>query len=117
MSNKTIVLKLNCPKCGSPAHAEVKDQTYKFLLYVCPKCNSNVVHYDNKTDILSNEFTRSLAKEYNLQFSGQAIIPNKEESCEEVSEDTSPKITEDTILDLRILLNTETNFEAFLSKI
>ncbi len=113
MSNKTIVLKFQCPKCGSPAHAEVKDQSYKFLLYVCPRCHSNVVHYDNKTDILSDSFALSVAKEYNLQFSGQAVVPKPKESSKEVPKE----ITEDTVLDLKILLNTETDFDTFLSKL
>lgn len=112
MDNKTIVLKLICPKCGSPARAEVKKRLYKFFIYVCPKCRSNVVNYENKTDVLSDKFVNDLAKKYKLQYSGKAIFPKITVKKPETGE-----ITKDRIVDLKILLNTETDFDDLLSKL
>lgn len=121
MANKVVVLKLKCPKCGCPARAEVKKQLYKFLIYVCPKCESNVVYYDNKTDIISDKLVESMAQKNKLQYSGQAVFPKKpkKQKSRPNREKTglSGGITPDNIVDLKILLNTEKDFDSFLSQI
>jgi len=115
MNEKTMVLKLRCPNCKSPARAEVKKRSYKFLIYVCPNCNSNVVYYNNKTDILSDKFVEMLTKENKLQFSGHAIFPKKTSKAPKRA--GHKKVSKDNIIDLKILLHTEKDFETFLSKI
>ena len=113
--NKTMILKLRCPNCKSPARAEVKKKSYKFLIYVCPNCNSNVVYYNNKIDVLSDKFVEMLTKKNKLQFSGRAIFPKKPRKP--FKKANREEITKDNVLDLKILLHTEKDFESFLSKI
>lgn len=115
MSNKTMILKLKCPNCKSPARAEVKKKSYKFLIYVCPNCNSNVVYYNNKIDVLSDKFVEMLTKKSKLQFSGRAIFPKKPRKL--LKKTGRVEITKDNVTDLKILLHTEKSFESFLSKI
>ena len=121
MANKTIILNLKCPKCGAPARAQVKKQLYKFLIYVCPECDSNVVYYDNKIDILSDKLMETMAKENKLKFTGNAIFPKKHAESTKTAEvpvkSVGEPITEEKITDLRILLNTEKDFDSFISKI
>ena len=121
MANKVVVLNLKCPKCGCPARAEVKKQVYKFLIYVCPKCDSNVVYYDNKIDIISDRLVESMAKKDKLHYSGQAVFPKRHKKqktgISEARTGLSRGITPDKIVDLKILLNTETDFDSFISKI
>lgn len=110
-----MILKLKCPNCNSPARAEIKKKLYKFLIYVCPHCDSNVVCYNNKTDILSDKFVEMLTKKNKLQFSGNAIFPKK--SKKPPKKTGREEITKDNVVDLIILLHTERNFESFLTKI
>lgn len=118
MSNKTMVLKLRCPKCKCPARAEVKKRVYKFLIYICPHCDSNVVYYNNKTDVLSDKFVESMTKRNILQFSGRAFFPKLKKSFKKSSKKSAGKeITEDVIMDLKILLNEEIDFDTFISKL
>jgi len=112
--DKTVVLKLRCPKCNSPARAEVKERMYKFFIYICPRCQSNVVNYDNKTDILSDKYVETLSKKYKLQFSGRAIFPK---TLKKKVKKPSTEIDKDKITDLRILLNTETDLDDLISKL
>jgi hypothetical protein len=115
MSEKNMILKLKCPNCNSPARAEVKKKSYKFLIYVCPNCDSNVVCYNNKVDILSDKFVEILTRKNKLQYSGRAIFPKKPKKLpKKIRRDD---ISKDNVTDLKILLNTEKNFESFLSKI
>ncbi len=109
-----MVLKLMCPKCGCGAQAEVIKKQYKFLIYICPKCDSNVVYYDHKTDILSDKFVELMTKKNILQFSGRAIFPKPKKSSKKVVGDG---ITDDKIVDFKILLNSEIDFDTFISKL
>lgn len=115
MNNKTIVLKLKCPKCGTPARAEVKKRLYKFLIYICPKCMSNVVYYNKKTDVLSDKFVEIMTKKNKLQFSGEAIFPKISKKFSRKI--TGEGITQDKLTNLIILLNTETDFDTLISKL
>ena len=111
--NKTVI-NLECPKCHFPARAEVKDKLYKFLIYTCPKCHSNVVYYKNKIDILSNKYMESLRKKKKLQFCGDALFPTLPKV---IKKKKTGKFTQEEITDLRILLETEQDVDTFLSKI
>lgn len=56
------VIKVSCPKCGlSMSTATTTHEKYKeFFLYRCPKCDSNVVFYKNKADIISDKLVKEL---------------------------------------------------------
>ena len=105
-----IIMNLKCPKCGFPAEAKIK-RFIKFVIYVCPECQSNVVIYDNKIGILSDQMVKYLMKRKQLKFCGNAsfIRPPKYQK--------GKVITHDKITDLKILLNTETDFDKLLSKL
>ena len=111
--DKTTYLKLECPRCHSPACAKVNKKVYKFLIYKCPVCNSNVVYYENNIDILSDKFMNSLMKDKHLTFCRDALFPKISPSNNKLKDE---KITLDRIIDLRILLNTEKNFNEFIEK-
>lgn len=111
--DKKVYLKLQCPKCHSPARAQVNKRVYKFLIYVCPTCKSNVVYYDDKIDILSDDFMNTLMKDKTLTFCGNALFPKITPSNSNLSDE---KITQDRIVNFQILLNTEKDFQAFISK-
>lgn len=108
-----IIINLKCPKCHFPARAEVKNKLYKFLIYTCPKCSNNVVYYKNKVDILSNKYVESLRKKKKLQFCGDALFP----LSKNIKKKKTEEITQDKIIDLKILLETEKDVDTFLSKI
>jgi NAD-dependent SIR2 family protein deacetylase len=114
---KTI-LSLACPKCHFPARAEI-EKFHKFIIYICPKCQSNVVFYDNKIDILSDHMINSLKKKKKLRMCGNALFPvSLTEEIPPIKDDPSKEgITKDKILDLKILLETEKDLGSLLSKI
>lgn len=111
---KTTYLKLECPRCHSPAHARVNKKVYKFLIYRCPFCGSNVVYYENHVDILSDGFVSSLTESKDLTFCGDASFPMISSSDSNIKE---REITHDFLLDLHILLKTETDFNKLISQI
>ena len=111
---RTVYFKLKCPKCFSPAHAEMDKNVYKFLIYKCPVCDSNVVYYDNKVDILSDEFVRKFSRDSNVVHCGEALFPRISPSNGKTSDE---EITRDRIVDLKILLNTESSLDNLLLKI
>ena len=112
--NKTVYVKLKCPKCHHFANAKLDKKAYRVLIYRCPICSSNVVYYENNIDILSDEFMNSIIRSNKLRFCGDAffhsISPSKSKAKDEY-------ITKDRIIDLKILLNTEKNFNRLLSKL
>jgi len=112
--NKTTYFKIECPKCHSPAHARVDKKTYEFLIYKCPICDSNVAYYENKVDILSDEFMQSLLKDQNFKYYGDALVYRVAPSKNNIEE---KEITPDRINDFLILLNTEKDYKNFLDKI
>lgn len=112
--DKTTYLKLECPRCHSPARAKVNKKVYKFLIYKCPICNSNVVYYENNVDVLSDKFMDSLMKDKHLTFCGDALFPKITPSNNNLKDE---EITPDRIVDFRILLNTEKDFNKFIKKI
>jgi hypothetical protein len=116
------VLSLACPKCHFPARAEI-EKFRKFIIYVCPKCQSNVVFYDNKVDILSDEMIRYLKSKKKLRMCGNALFPVGLEKANSSPVNPSPPsssqevITKDKIMDLKILLETEKDLGSLLSKL
>jgi len=108
-----ITISLQCPKCQYPAKAEIK-KFFKFVIYRCPKCQSNVVYYDNKTDILSDKMMKILGKKKKLKNFGNAIFPK---SRIKKKESSKPVITKENVIDFKILLETEKDFDEFLSKL
>ena len=103
--NKTVI-KLKCPKCDFGVKAELKGKFNKFVLYFCPKCNSNVVFYNNKVDIISDAMVLELQKK--LKTCGATYFSRNK---------SKKAITEDDIINLRILLETEMDFDKILAKL
>ena len=114
-----ISLNLKCPKCGLPARAQLEESYRKFIIYTCPKCRSNVAYYDNRIDIISNQLLRDLIKKKQLRYCGDVLFMSnqlKELPLLE-SNPCSEVITKDMITDLKILLNTEEDFDNILSQL
>ena len=101
-------LKFKCPKCHYTIKAELK-KFCDFILYRCPKCNRNVVYYNNKFDIISDKMVAKLRKNKKLKLVSWASYP--------VHKSKSEDITKDKIVDLKILMETEKDFNSFLAKI
>jgi endogenous inhibitor of DNA gyrase (YacG/DUF329 family) len=103
-----ISVKLSCPKCGFPVSAAIENRHHEFLLFICPKCQSNVVYYDNKLDIISDNMVKKLVKDHKLQMCGMLQIDAKKSDC---------PITFDDIINLKITLETSNGVDDFLKKI
>ena len=106
---KEQLVKLACPKCKLPIEAKIKKSHHEFLIYICPKCQSNVVYYNDKVDIISDKLLRKLLRQKRLTSCGQieigsAIQPQRVISLNDVT-------------DLKIALETSKNVDDFLSKI
>lgn len=106
---KTVV-KLECPSCGYPAHAIIQPQTMKFLLFVCPDCQSNVVYYKHKLDIISDAMVNKL------------IQRNKLIECGNIANSETPPLnchtlTEDDIINLKIAIETSQSVEDFIKNL
>jgi len=106
-----ITISLKCPVCGFPIDAEVRN-FMKFFIYLCPDCQSNVVFYKNKTGILSDKMIRFLKRRKKLKFCGRVYCKFPSKTCA-----PNEGITQDKINDFKILLNTETDFDSFISKL
>jgi len=109
-----ISVLLYCPKCKFPAKAESK-KILKYFMYRCPKCESNVVFYNNKTDILSDQMVEYLKNNKKFKFCGNASFPKK--IVKTLEDSSGGGITRDQLLDLKILLNTSTDFDDFLANL
>lgn len=105
-----IHLKIICPKCSCIAKAEIK-RFFKFIIFVCPYCRNNVVHYADKVAIISDKLINSLRKNKRFKFYGNASFSSPKKNLIE------SKITDDCITDLKILLETERDFNKLLSKL
>lgn len=106
--NRVKNLTVNCPRCNYSICAKIKGD-YKFFIYLCPKCGSNVVYYANKVTIISDKLFKSLRKRKNLKYCGE-VVPV-------IIEKDKTEITKDMITDLKILLETETDFNNLISKL
>ena len=119
------ILALKCPQCELPAKAQLDTPYHKFLIYTCPKCKSNVVYYGNRIDIISDRLLKKLVKTKKVKFCGNVSFNKDTRTRVKVKLPPSVKrlppntrkITKDDLLDLKILLETETDYDTFLSKI
>lgn len=105
---KVIKRTLACPKCSLEAQIEIRKYC-KFVIYVCPRCHSNIAYYADKLSIISDNMLNSLKKQKRLEVCGNALFPIKSKDRE--------TITKDTILNLKILLNTEKDFDNLLKQL
>jgi predicted RNA-binding Zn-ribbon protein involved in translation (DUF1610 family) len=105
-----LTVKLGCPRCGFPANASLEnDDCQEFLLFICPKCHSNVVYYDQKLDVISDRLLAKLVHRKKLKTCGVLkATPN-------FQRDASQPISEDDIINLRIALGTSDSIESFIS--
>jgi hypothetical protein len=104
-----VSIKLGCPKCGFPVNASIEEYCHEFLLFVCPKCQSNVVFYDNKLDIISNKMLSKLIRKDKLKQCGILNV--------NVSLKTEEPISLDDVVNLKIALQTSKGVDDFLQKI
>jgi DNA-directed RNA polymerase subunit RPC12/RpoP len=107
MAEKYIQMK--CPHCSFQVKAELKLPFKKFLLYVCPGCKRNVVFYNGKMGIISSTLVKSLIKRKILQVCGDALFTSYDLK--------NQKISEDDIINLKILLETEQDFDKIIAKL
>lgn len=94
---------LSCPKCGFSATAEVSRKKYRFLLFECPVCSSNVAVYAGRTSVISDELVD------NLKACGYL------RSCGEFVEGGG--ISETDLVRLKNLLDSEQDFDRILSQL
>lgn len=104
-----ISVKLDCPKCGFPVNASLEEDCRGFLLFVCPKCQSNVVYYNNKVDTISDFMVSKLIKNKKLKMCG--ILGAQSGSR------LGKLVDYDDIINLRIILETSLDVSDFLEKI
>lgn len=104
------ILQLECPKCHFSGQAEIA-RPHRYVIYVCPVCKSNVVNYNNKTGVLSDKYIRSLIKHKKLKVCGNVVFPD------DAAKEDPASISNEKILDLKILLETEKSIDDLLSKI
>lgn len=101
---------VQCPKCKIKTTIELKKALYKFIILRCVSCNSNIVYYGNKMSIISDDMVKNLRKEKKLRVCGNTFVSVKKPVRKE-------PITKEDLLDLKILLETEKDFNKFLSKL
>jgi len=101
-----------CPKCGLKSDAEVARRRYKFLVYRCPECASNVVSFAGRVVTVSDGLVDSLLKSGRLMFCGDTVArPSSKVSAEK------GEITADAVTNLKILLATESDFDKIVSQL
>lgn len=108
---KILTKRFDCPSCGFSAIANLDSKKFKFLIYQCPECNSNVVLYAGKISILSDPFVRSLFRSKKLRFCGALL------KAQENPPKNAQGITKDALLDLKILLETEQDVNRIISQL
>lgn len=91
MSNSKLLLKLMCPSCNKTIKAVVEEGLFKgFVLFSCPKCSSNVVCYENKVNVISNNMVKRLMKSRRLKSCGSIDVcpetPIKETEIKKLKE-------------------------------
>ena len=108
------IINFECPKCHCGAKAEL-ETIYKFLIYKCPNCHSNVAYYNNKLAVISDRMINILRKKNKLKFCRANF--KADSSSKSFSEKFSEDITPDRITDLKIILETEKDFNKLLAKL
>lgn len=112
--NKKTLRALECPRCGISVQAKLSNDKFRFCIYKCPSCGSNVVFYKGKVDILSEKLVRSLLDSKNVQYCGTVTV-TKKGSPTRTQEQGS--ISDDDIANLKILLETELDSGKIISKL
>ena len=107
MAEKNAVFTVYCPNCSLPAEAVLEQSFHKFILYKCPRCKSNVVCYSNKISVISDNLVKKLLKQGKLKFCGSICFDTPPKKKPSTSRDGV--ISESDIMDLRILLETESD--------
>ena len=108
-----LSVRLRCPNCRLDGDAVIKESFKDCLVFVCPKCESTVVYYDNKTEIISQKLLHKLVRQGKLKFCGKAKFVSKKpkkrlkQEQERSPVNESKVITDDDILNLKIILETE----------
>ena len=108
---KILTKRFDCPSCGFSAIANLGSKKFKFLIYRCPECNSNVVLYAGKISVLYDDLVQSLFRSNKLRFCGALL------KAQENPPKNAEGITNDAILDLKILLETEQDFDRIFSQL
>jgi len=102
------LINLHCPKCKHSVKAELKKNRLKFILFSCPQCQSNVVYYSDKIDTISDDLVKTLKVHKKLTKCGDTFYKKGDEP---------EKITEEAILNLKILLETEHDSKKIISQL
>jgi len=102
-----LVTNFQCPRCGFVARAEIK-RKYKFIIYICPQCKSNIAHYENKISIVSDRIIRTLVKHKKFKRCGELYFKKSKEAPKQQN------LTDDMMLDLKILLETSKDVDSFI---
>ena len=106
-----ISVRINCPECNLPIQASVVQEDYKdFLLYSCPRCQKNVVYYNNKVKIISDRILKKLISQKKLKYCGNLGVAPMEQG-------RGKGLTKESVTDLKILLETSKDINEFISKI
>lgn len=96
---------IQCPKCKAPAKAVVGSESRKLLIYTCRACRSHVVHYEDRTETISERLFRKLADKGRLVLCGSVFFAKKR------------PITYDDVIDLKVFLETEKDSATVLAKL
>jgi len=108
-NKKIIKKKVRCPSCSLQACIEIRKFS-RFVIYICPRCKNNIAYYGkDKVSIISDYMVASLKKQQKLEICGDALFP--------IILKEKGEITKDSILNLKILLETEKDFNNFLKQI
>jgi hypothetical protein len=108
-----LTLNVRCPECNHTIQASVTENYKDFIIFVCPKCHKNIVCYNNKVDVISDQCVKKLISKKHLQCCGVV-----ETDAPAISESVTDKgLTKDTLIDLKILLETSVDVNDFISKI
>jgi len=108
-------VKVKCPKCSFIIKARL-ESFRDFIIYQCPGCKSNVAVMDNKVMVISKDLFKKLVNRGIFETCGN-LKPMNTPKTKEKFQDTVHSISKDDILNLRILLETETDFDKILSKL
>lgn len=100
----TKKLRINCPGCDFFIDTNVEKDPNFFFIFSCPDCGHNVVYYNKKVDIISDELLNRL-------------IDNDEISPHIFTVLDVPVINNDDIAHLKEALETTKTVDEFLRKV
>jgi hypothetical protein len=108
-----LTLNIRCPECDHTIQASVTENYKDFIIFVCPKCHKNIVCYNNKVDVISDQCVKKLISKKHLQCCG--VVETNTPALPEAG--SGRALTNDSVIDLKILLETSQDVNDFLSKI